>query len=121
MLNRAVAILLLFAMTGTTCSRFFICAGFSLNKKYIVSTFCENKNRPWLHCNGKCYLMKKLRQSEEKQKSESRGNQKENSQEAVCERMSGIKFYTQLLRLIVTPYHVSYLDSPPSPITQPPQ
>jgi hypothetical protein len=27
---------------------------------------CENKARPLLHCNGKCQMMKKLRQEEKK-------------------------------------------------------
>lgn len=26
---------------------------------------CENKNRPEMHCNGKCYLAKKLRLADE--------------------------------------------------------
>jgi hypothetical protein len=65
--------------------------------------------------------MKKLMQSENQQKSESRGNQKENFQEGVFESMSGFKFYTQLLRLVETPYHISHLDLPPPAIIQPPQ
>ena len=27
---------------------------------YIVSTLCENKDKPELECNGKCYLSKQL-------------------------------------------------------------
>jgi hypothetical protein len=35
------------------------------NQKEIVALECENKNRPELHCNGKCYLAKKLRVADE--------------------------------------------------------
>jgi hypothetical protein len=65
--------------------------------------------------------MKKLMQSENQQKSESRGNQKENYQEGVFESLSGFICYTQLLRLVETPYIISHLNLPPSAIIQPPQ
>ena len=31
-----------------------------LNKDYIARVLCENKNKPAMHCDGKCYLKKKL-------------------------------------------------------------
>lgn len=39
---------------------------YNLNKEYIASVLCENRNKPELACNGKCYLNKKLAQSQEK-------------------------------------------------------
>lgn len=33
---------------------------YELRKDYIVSTLCENRNRPQLKCNGKCYLAKRI-------------------------------------------------------------
>ncbi len=30
------------------------------NRAYIASTLCENRSRPAMKCNGKCYLKKKL-------------------------------------------------------------
>jgi hypothetical protein len=65
MLKRGLAILLLFALISTNFSQLLVYAGFSANQKYIVAKLCENKNRPWMHCNGKCYLMKKIRQARE--------------------------------------------------------
>jgi hypothetical protein len=38
---------------------------FYSNQKEIVALECENKNRPELHCNGKCFLAKKLRLADE--------------------------------------------------------
>lgn len=38
---------------------------FYSNQKEIVALECENKNKPELHCNGKCYLAKKLRVADE--------------------------------------------------------
>jgi len=33
---------------------------YELNKKYISEHFCENRSKPCMHCNGKCYLSKQL-------------------------------------------------------------
>lgn len=38
---------------------------FHLNQREIVRMECVNKNRPELHCNGKCYLAKQLQKAEE--------------------------------------------------------
>lgn len=33
---------------------------YAMNYDYIVAQFCENKDRPQMHCDGKCYLAKEL-------------------------------------------------------------
>lgn len=39
------------------------------NYEYIVTVLCENKDRPELNCDGKCYLAKQFeKQQEESQK-----------------------------------------------------
>lgn len=45
-------------------------AYFKLNREYIAKVLCENRKRPDLHCDGKCYLAKKLKQQQEKQDKE---------------------------------------------------
>lgn len=36
---------------------------YNVNKEYIASVLCENRNKPELACNGKCYLNKKIKES----------------------------------------------------------
>lgn len=36
---------------------------YNLNKEYIASALCENRDRPELACNGKCYLESKMEES----------------------------------------------------------
>jgi hypothetical protein len=43
----------------------FVC--YQLNKNFISTTLCENKNRPKLKCNGLCYMKKQLKASDENQ------------------------------------------------------
>lgn len=39
---------------------------YQVNKEYIASVLCENRNEPALACNGKCYLEKQVKESQEK-------------------------------------------------------
>ena len=39
-------------------------AAYSLNTGYITSNFCVNIAKPKMHCNGKCYLAKKVKEAE---------------------------------------------------------
>ncbi len=44
----------------------FVCQiNYLVNQKEITRLECENKNRPEMHCNGKCYLAKQLQKADE--------------------------------------------------------
>ncbi|WP_222538417.1 hypothetical protein [Pedobacter polysacchareus] len=81
MLKRFTAIILLMTLLLAQFSRVFVYAGFELNQQYIATVLCENKDKPAMHCNGKCYLAKKLKQAEEKEKKQERDAQKKNAQD----------------------------------------
>ncbi len=38
---------------------------YAINYDYISKTLCINKDKPMMHCNGKCYLMKKIKKQQE--------------------------------------------------------
>ena len=40
---------------------------YNANKGYIANVLCENKSKPSLHCDGKCYLKKELQKSAKEQ------------------------------------------------------
>ena len=50
-------------LTKTVYSVFWQ-VNFYLNQKEITEKECENKNRPEMRCNGKCYLTKQLKKAE---------------------------------------------------------
>ena len=56
-------------------------AAFEVNQNYIATTLCENKARPWMHCNGQCYLMKKIKATEEKEKKQEEQKETEKDKE----------------------------------------
>jgi len=36
---------------------------YAVNKNYIAAALCENKDKPMMHCNGKCHLQKELKKT----------------------------------------------------------
>lgn len=55
-------------------SKTFILLDYLVNKKYVATVLCENRDRPLLHCNGKCHLKKEFKKDDAKQ-----GSEKQNS------------------------------------------
>ncbi|MFD2287789.1 hypothetical protein GJU39_16315 [Pedobacter petrophilus] len=43
-------------------------SAYQMNKDYITSVFCINKAHPELHCDGQCFLAKKLKDLDGKNK-----------------------------------------------------
>lgn len=41
---------------------------FEIRRDYIVKNLCVNRNRPMMHCDGKCYLAKKIAALDEQEK-----------------------------------------------------
>src|SRR3546814_1083138 len=100
MFKRQIAFILILTLVTSSFSRFFIYAGFELNRDYISSTLCENIDMPELHCNGQCYLAKKIQQAQEKEKNNTQDQKKGNYQEA---------FITQ--KVVRSEEHTSELQS----------
>ncbi|EHQ26442.1 hypothetical protein Mucpa_2312 [Mucilaginibacter paludis DSM 18603] len=121
MLKRFTAILLLVALIGSNCSRFFVYAGFEVNQKYIADNLCINKSKPWLHCNGHCYLMNKLRQTEEKEKKQEREEQKSRYQEALPTNPITIVFIEPTVKVEYPPSTIPGIMGRASSIFQPPR
>ena len=71
LLQKLLAILLLFALAIQGSSQLAVLAGYELHKSYIARVLCVNRDKPAMHCNGKCYLMKKLRQDRQRKDSQS--------------------------------------------------
>lgn len=76
MFRTILAYLLILTLLAANCGQLFVYAGFELNQKYIATELCVNRDKPQLHCNGKCYLMRKLKQAEQKEKAHENENQR---------------------------------------------
>lgn len=47
---------------------------FELRRDYIASTLCENRLKPKLQCNGKCYLAKRIAAAQKEQEKQTEQN-----------------------------------------------
>lgn len=79
MIRRLIAFTLLLALLSSILFKLFVYAEFKSNQAYIAATLCENRDRPELNCQGKCYLMKKLKDAEDKEKKQENQAQKKAS------------------------------------------
>ncbi|OON67269.1 hypothetical protein B0919_19280 [Hymenobacter sp. CRA2] len=53
-------------------SRELLVMDYALHKERITQLFCVNKDKPQLHCNGKCHLRRQLAQSAAEKKTPDR-------------------------------------------------
>jgi hypothetical protein len=83
--KRIISAIFLLIFICQTFDKNFISLNFYANQTYIAHNLCENRNKPEVHCNGKCQLQKKLNQeaSKDKQNPERRND---NSSEVISSK-----------------------------------
>lgn len=58
--RRILAVILLLCVTCQCVVKLGIVAWYEWNKQYVATVLCENRDKPQMHCCGKCYLNKQL-------------------------------------------------------------
>lgn len=64
-MGRFFPLILIVLLTSKLIFSFYWQINFYINQREITRLECENKNRPEMHCNGKCYLAKQLKKADE--------------------------------------------------------
>ena len=82
MIRQCTAIILLLAFAASTFSKAVIVVDFYANQDYIAKTLCENRDKPMMHCCGRCQLRKRLNR-EASQDKENPERKAENKQEVL--------------------------------------
>lgn len=60
--RKIITILLVFSFLSANIGRLAFIIHYELNKREITMKYCVNKDKPWMHCDGKCYLRKELKE-----------------------------------------------------------
>lgn len=68
-------------------------AEYVMNYNYIANVLCENKARPQLHCDGKCYLAKQLAKEMDQNEDNPFGEKKTNNE------VLSVLFFQSFLRV----------------------
>jgi hypothetical protein len=107
--RRTAALLLLLVFFTQAFNRYLLVADYYVNTSAYIAN-CVNKDRPWMHCNGRCQFCKKLHQqnnAEDKQTPERKSGS--NGNETLYSSSSFIDF--TVLHL-AAPTDLQYSESP---------
>ena len=70
-MNKLIVFLLIVGIGFQSVGKLLVLAWYQVNKTYIAQKLCENRNKPKMHCNGKCQLRKKMQQLDQESPSNS--------------------------------------------------
>ena len=65
LVKKTIAIFLVLAIAFQVSSKLVVAGWFSINQQELTELFCVNKQKPETHCDGKCYLAKKLKEADQ--------------------------------------------------------
>lgn len=69
-MKQVIAYILISLLTLQSFSPLVIFSAYYANKSFVAGVLCENKNKPRLHCDGKCFLSKQLQKAEKEEHSQ---------------------------------------------------
>jgi hypothetical protein len=67
MANKLLALVLITGILLQVSGRSFVLLDYTLNKNFISTVLCENRDKPQMRCNGKCHLKKQLKEQDKKE------------------------------------------------------
>ncbi|TKC02588.1 hypothetical protein [Pedobacter cryotolerans] len=105
--RKIIAIFLLLGIVTSSFNQWLLFSTYSLNKEYISTVLCTNKDKPHLHCDGKCFLDIKLKELEQK------NNQHQDTLKRIVETLAPA--YANLLPQVFE----TYLENIPTPYLLP--
>ena len=62
--KHAISFAIIFAILLQSLGSLVVITAFEMNHDYIAKNLCINKNKPQMHCNGKCDMHKMLQKEE---------------------------------------------------------
>ncbi|NLR80350.1 hypothetical protein [Chitinophaga eiseniae] len=101
-------------------SKSLIVVQFQVNQAFIARELCENRNKPQMHCNGRCHLKKELDRDARQEKNNNTGKNK--YEVMFVETIHAFTSTTPKNNINVTPFYKDpYLDTFTIAIFHPPQ
>lgn len=114
--------LLVFIMFMKSLMIPFVYIDFKLNQDYIAKVLCINRDKPELHCNGRCILMQKMKKAQDTEQSQENQTNKKQTFETFCESLfdfNALKFLAEKEEFIA--YQMLFLSHYLSDIFHPPK
>ena len=95
-MKKIVVILLTLLVFLQPLSKVWIFVSFKINQDYIAKNLCENRAKPILKCNGKCQLMRKLKQADKEEEKQTPQTIKEKLEVLYCLNQSNFNVSQKL-------------------------
>lgn len=95
-------------------SKAAIFISFKLNQEYIAKNLCENKDKPKMHCNGNCQLMKDLKKAEKQEQKNVPFELKESSESVYYQALISYEFLKETLEFLNSKSFFYQLEKRPS-------
>ena len=86
-------------------SKLWIVMSFKINQDFIAKVLCINRDKPKLACAGKCHLMQKLKEAEEKEQEQVPPTVQEKTEVFLCNAQR-----LMVTRLLIDAHHVADID-----------
>lgn len=121
---RSIAFILILSVAFQPVAKLLAVAWYQVNKTYIAKNLCENRNKPKMHCNGKCQLRKKLQQLEQEHSKQSSAPVKidklENSDCVLLNLYPILIKYTAFKKYVYAIYNDCYVYAYSNKLLKPP-
>jgi len=95
-LKKILVILLTLLLFIQPLSKVWIFVSFKINQDYIAKNLCENRAKPILKCNGKCQLMKKMKQADKDEEKQTPQTIKEKLEVLYCHNQANFNVSQKL-------------------------
>lgn len=105
-----VSLILLSAFLIQIFSMVIIYADYYIHKDYITKVLCENKDKPQMHCEGKCHLKKELDKEKKKEQSPANPLKEKNEIQLFSQNNAGIFIFTPSVTNQLTAYYSFHLS-----------
>ena len=89
---------MMLAIVATTLNKLIVVLDFQLNKNYIASALCVNRDKPRNCCHGKCFLKKQLQKEDDQGKSGIPVSKDKSDVSLYCEHVMPDNFNSQPAR-----------------------
>jgi hypothetical protein len=90
MIRNCTTIFLLLALLVSTFSKAIIVVEFYANQNNIAQNLCENKDKPMMHCCGRCQLRKRLAHEDDQNKNNPERKSENNDQVAFLKDFTAV-------------------------------
>jgi len=95
-LKKILVIVLTLLVFLQPLSKVWIFVSFKINQDFIAKNLCENRAKPILKCNGKCQLMKKMKQADKDEEKQTPQTIKEKLEVLYCHNQANFNVSQKL-------------------------